>query len=91
MNKGELVKALAARSETTQKEADKLVTALCEIIIEVVADGDSVIIAGFGKFAPAIRQAREGRNPKTGKAMKIPAARVPRFVAGKLFKGTVNF
>jgi DNA-binding protein HU-beta len=54
-----------------------------------VAAGDKVTLVGFGSFEARERQAREGRNPKTGEAMTIPATKVPAFSAGKLFKDKV--
>ncbi|MGB3614461.1 MAG: HU family DNA-binding protein, partial [Elainellaceae cyanobacterium] len=71
------------------KEADTVLTAALEAIMEAVSDNDKVTLVGFGSFEPRERKAREGRNPKTGEAMTIPATRVPAFSAGKLFKEKV--
>jgi DNA-binding protein HU-beta len=57
--------------------------------MEAVSDGDKVTLVGFGSFESRERKAREGRNPKTGDKMEIPATRVPAFSAGKLFKDRV--
>ncbi|WP_439648882.1 HU family DNA-binding protein [Leptolyngbya ohadii] len=62
---------------------------LTESIMEVIAGGEKVTLVGFGTFEARQRQEREGRNPKTGESMTIPASTVPAFSAGKLFKETV--
>ena len=90
MNKGELIDAIAAKAEVTKKDADAVLTATLEAIVEVVAAGDKVTLVGFGSFEPRERQAREGRNPKTGDKMDIAATKVPVFSAGKLFKEKVT-
>jgi DNA-binding protein HU-beta len=64
-------------------------TAAIDSIMEAVSTGDKVTLVGFGSFEPRERKEREGRNPKTGEAMKIPATKVPAFSAGKLFKDMV--
>ncbi len=89
MNKGELVDSIAARASVTKKHADAVLTAAIEAIMEAVADGDKVTLVGFGSFERRERKAREGRNPKTGEKMDIPATQVPAFSAGKLFKDKV--
>ncbi|MEM9220107.1 MAG: HU family DNA-binding protein [Cyanobacteria bacterium P01_F01_bin.150] len=89
MNKGELVDAIAEKATVTKKQADAVLSAALETIIEAVSDGDKVTLVGFGSFEPRARKAREGRNPKTGEAMTIPATVVPAFSAGKLFKEKV--
>jgi len=89
MNKGELVDKIAEKANVTKKEADTVLTAALEAIMEAVSDNDKVTLVGFGSFEPRERKAREGRNPKTGEAMTIPATRVPAFSAGKLFKEKV--
>lgn len=89
MNKGELVDAIASKADVTKKEADVILTALLDTILETVASGDKVSLVGFGSFEVRDRQAREGRNPKTGETMQIPATRVPAFSAGKVFKDKV--
>ena len=89
MNKGELIDAVAAKAEVSKKDADAIVTAMVEAIMEAVASGDKVSLVGFGSFEPRDRQAREGRNPKTGETLKIAATTVPGFSAGKGFKQLV--
>ena len=90
MNKGELVDAIAEKTSITKKDADAALTAVLEAITEAVAGGDKVTLVGFGTFEARDRQAREGRNPSTGKPIQIPATKVPAFSAGKLFKEKVS-
>jgi DNA-binding protein HU-beta len=89
MNKGELVDAIAQKAEMTKKDADVLLSALLDSIMEAVAGGDKVTLVGFGSFEPRQRAAREGRNPQTGETLQIAAATVPGFSAGKQFKDLV--
>ncbi len=89
MNKGELVDAISSKASVTKKEADAILTAAIDVIIDAVAKGEKVTLVGFGTFEPRQRQAREGRNPQTGKAISIPATTVPAFSAGKQFKEAV--
>jgi DNA-binding protein HU-beta len=89
MNKGELVDTVAAKASVTKKEADAVISAVLEAIMEAVASGDKVTLVGFGSFERRERKAREGRNPKTGEKMTIPETLVPAFSAGKLFKEKV--
>lgn len=90
MNKGELVDAIADKAGVTKKEADAVLTAVLESIQESVAAGNKVTLVGFGTFEARERQSREGRNPKTGEVMTIPATTVHVFSAGKLFKEKVS-
>ncbi|MGB5595512.1 MAG: HU family DNA-binding protein [Crocosphaera sp.] len=89
MNKGELIDAVANKAEVTKKQADSVITATIETIMEAVAGDDKVTLVGFGSFEARDRKAREGRNPKTNEKMSIPATKVPAFSAGKLFKERV--
>ncbi len=89
MNKGELVDAIAQKTNVSKKETDAILTAMLEEIMAVVADGNKVTLVGFGSFEPRERSSREGRNPKTGETMTISATRVPGFSAGKSFKEKV--
>ena len=89
MNKGELVDKIAEKSGVTKKEADSILTATVEAIMETVSGGDKVTLVGFGSFEPRDRKEREGRNPKPGETMVIPATVVPAFSAGKQFKEMV--
>jgi len=89
MNKGELIDAIAEKAEVSKKDADVVLTALIDSIVEAVSAGEKVSLVGFGSFEPRDRQAREGRNPKTGDKMTIAATRIPAFSAGKAFKEKV--
>lgn len=89
MNKSELVDAIAEKTDETKADADAMVTALIEAIMETVASGEKVSLIGFGSFEPRDRKARDGRNPHTGETLKIPATTVPAFSAGKSFKTMV--
>lgn len=89
MNKSELVDAIAQKAQVTKKDADTVLSSALEVILETVATGDKVTLVGFGTFEVRDRQAREGRNPSTGKPIQIPATKVPAFSAGKLFKDKV--
>ena len=90
MNKEELVQEISKKASVTQKEAAEVLSALVETIQKTVAKGKKVTLVGFGTFEPRKRAARVGRNPQTGKELKIPAKTVPAFSAGKKFKTVVN-
>lgn len=89
MNKGELVDAITEKASVTKKQADAVLSATIEAIMEAVSEGEKVTLVGFGTFEGRARQAREGRNPSTGQPINIPATTVPAFSAGKLFKEKV--
>lgn len=89
MNKGELVDKVAEKSGVTKKQADLVLSAAIDAIMETVSQGDKVTLVGFGSFERRDRKEREGRNPKTGETMVIPATKVPAFSAGKQFKEMV--
>ena len=90
MNKEELVQEISKKAGVTQKEATEVLGSLIETIQKTVAKGKKVTWVGFGTFEPRKRAARVGRNPQTGKELKIPAKTVPAFSAGKKFKTIVN-
>ena len=89
MNKGELLDTVAEKAGVSKKVADAVVSATIDSIMEAVSSGDKVTLVGFGSFEPRDRKEREGRNPKTGETMTIPATTVPAFSAGKAFKERV--
>jgi DNA-binding protein HU-beta len=89
MNKAELVEAVATQSEMTKAAAAKAVDAVLAAITDTVAKGGSVSVIGFGTFESRKRAARNGKNPKTGEAIKIAATTVPAFKPGKAFKDKV--
>lgn len=90
MNKEELVQEVAKKAKVTQKDANEVLTALVESIQTAVSKGNKVTLVGFGTFEPRKRAARMGRNPQTGKELKIEAKTVPAFTAGKKFKEMVK-
>lgn len=90
MNKSELITALAEANEMTKTNAEACLNTLVETIRKAVKKGDDVTLIGFGTFTKARRKARMGRNPQTGKEIKIPAMNVPKFRPGKDFKDFVN-
>ncbi|WEV71637.1 HU family DNA-binding protein [Lactobacillus sp. ESL0785] len=90
MNKSELTKQVAAKSELKQKDAEKVIDTLIDTIKENLANGDKVQIIGFGSFEVRQRAERKGRNPQTGKTLIIPATQVPAFKPGKALKDAVK-
>ena len=90
MNKDELLKEVAKKAGVSQKTAGDVVNTILETIEKTVSKGKKVTLVGFGTFEPRKRAARNGRNPQTGKEIKIPAKTVPVFSAGKKFKEVVN-
>ena len=90
MNKQQLIRKIAADAELTQKQAAAALESAVAAIKETVAAGDKVQLIGFGTFDSKKREARKGRNPRTGKTVKIAAATTPVFKAGKAFKDEVN-
>ena len=88
MTKQDLV-TVVAESGMTKKEAAAAIDAILDTIKDALADGDKVSLVGFGSFSVKKRKAREGRNPRTGKPLKIPAKTVPVFKAGKALKDAV--
>lgn len=89
MNKGELIEALASKSELSKAAAGRTLDALIEIITAKVAKKEDVQLIGFGTFKAAKRAARTGKNPRTGEALKIAATTVPKFTPGAAFKAAV--
>lgn len=90
MNKTELVKKIAADAGLTQKQAAAALDTVIAAVIDTVAEGGKVTLPGFGTFEIRERAARTGRNPRTGEAVEIAAAKAPAFKAGKAFKDKVN-
>jgi len=90
VNKSELVEALAASANLSKADAQGAVENLVDIITRTLQAGDNVSISGFGTFSISNRAARTGRNPQTGESIDIPAAKIPKFKAGKAFKDAVN-
>lgn len=90
MNKTELVAAVAEETGKNKADVKEILEALIAQVVKTVKAGDEIALIGFGTFKSAERAARTGRNPPTGKEIKIPASVQPKFIAGKLFKEAVN-
>ena len=90
MNKEELVQEVAKKAKVTQKEAVEVLNSFIETVQKSVSKGQKVTLVGFGTFESRKRAARTGRNPQTGKEIKIAAKTVPAFSAGKKFKEMVK-
>ena len=90
MNKTELVAALAAKASITKVDAEKFVNGFVATVEETLAKGDKIQLVGFGTFEVKTRAARTARNPRTGEEIKVAAAKVPAFKAGKALKDIVN-
>ena len=90
MNKSELVDAVAAGAEISKADAGRALDAFVEAIKKALKKGDTVSLVGFGTFAVRKRNARTGRNPRTGQTIKIKASKNPAFKAGKALKDAVN-
>lgn len=90
MNKTELVAAIAEKTELSKKDSEKALKAFIEVVGEQLKKGEKIQLVGFGTFEVVKRAARTGKNPQTGKAIKIPACKAPKFKAGKGLKDTVN-
>ena len=90
MNKSDLIAAVAAKTGETKKNAETSINAIIDVIAETLAKGDKIQLVGFGSFEVRQRAARKGRNPQTGKELKISAKKAPVFKAGKALKDAVN-
>lgn len=90
MNKTELIAAVAEQASITKKDAEKAIAAVINSITNAMAEGDKVQLVGFGTFEVRARDARKGKNPRTGEVINIPASKVPAFKAGKALKDIVN-
>jgi DNA-binding protein HU-beta len=90
MNKTQLIDAVADKTSTTKKQVNAILDGILGTIVDTVADKEKVVLVGFGSFAARDRTARQGRNPKTGEPMTIPAATVPCFSPGKDFRSAID-
>ena len=90
MNKSELIDTIAASADISKAAAGRAVEATIEAVKKAMKKGDMVTLVGFGTFYVGKRAARVGRNPRTGEAIKIKAAKVPKFRAGKGLKDAIN-
>ena len=90
MNKSELISAMAAEAQMSKADAKEALDAFISSVTNAMKAGDKVALVGFGTFYVGKRAARTGRNPRTGAVLKIKAAKVPKFRAGKGLKDAVN-
>jgi DNA-binding protein HU-beta len=90
MNKAELIENVAKLAKVTKVDAENILNATIDTIKKSVKKGDDVTLIGFGTFTKSKRKARTGRNPQTGKEIKIPAMNVPKFRPGREFKDAVR-
>ena len=90
MNKTELIDAIAKETGLSKKDSGAALEAITGIVSKALKKKDKVQLVGFGTFETSKRAARTGKNPQTGEAIKIPAAVVPKFKAGKALKDAVN-
>lgn len=90
MNKGDLVGKVAQDCNMSKAAAEQALNSVMDAISEAISAGDKVALVGFGTFSVAERAAREGRNPQTGKKIKIPAKKVVKFKAGSKLVDAAN-
>ncbi len=90
MNKSELIDQLALSAELNKVTATRVIDTLLDVISDRLRNGDTVTLSGFGTFTVSNRAARNGRNPRTGEMIAIPASKSPRFKAGKGLKDALN-
>lgn len=90
MNKNELLEKVSLASGLTKKESEAAINAFLETLTDVLKAGDKISLKGFGTFEVRTREARTGRNPRTGETMEIPASKVPAFKASSALKNVVN-
>ena len=90
MTKGELIVSIGKEAKISKASAEKVINAFTNTVTKALKKGDKLTLTGFGTFSVAKRKARKGRNPQTGKEIKIPAMRVAKFKAGNLLKSAVK-
>jgi len=90
MTKTELIDAISSGAGLSKADAARALDATMDAIKKALKKNQKVTLVGFGTFSVSKRKARKGRNPKTGEAIKIPAAKVPKFTAGKGFKDAIK-
>ena len=90
MNKSELIDHIAQQADLSKAAASRALEAAIDAITDTLKKGDSVSLVGFGTFVATEREARTGRNPRTGVAIKIAKAKVPKFRPGKALKDALN-
>ncbi len=90
MNKSELVYEVTNRLDVTRKEAEDVIDCFLDLIAENLANGDKVVLSGFGTFEIRNRVSRSGVNPRTGERIDIPCQKTPAFKVGKILKGRLR-
>lgn len=90
MNKAQLIEAVAKNTKVTKVDAEMILNTAFDTIKKSVKKGEDVTLIGFGTFTRSKRKARTGRNPQTGKEIRIPAMTVPKFRPGREFKDAVR-
>jgi len=90
MTKAELIASMGKEAKISKASAEKALNAFTNTVMKALKKGDKLALTGFGTFSVAKRRARTGRNPQTGREIKIPATRVAKFKAGNLLKSTVK-
>ena len=90
MTKGELIASIGKEAKISKASAEKAVNAFTNTVMKALKKGDKLALTGFGTFSVVKRRARAGRNPQTGREIKIPAMRVAKFKAGNLLKSAVK-
>ena len=90
MNKADLVNSISEQTGLTKTKSSQVVDAITSVIAETLSKGEKVTLVGFGTFTTTDRNARKGRNPKTGEVIEIPAKRVAKFKAGSDLTKNVN-
>lgn len=90
MTKAELVDEVANNSDLSKKDAETIVQTVLDSIVDSLKAGDKVELRGFGSFRLRERSSRQGRNPKTGRKVHVPAKRIPYFKPGKELKDLIN-
>jgi len=90
MTKAELIASISKEAKIPKVSAEKAINAFTGSVMKALKKGDKITLTGFGTFSVAKRRARTGRNPQTGKEIKIPARKVARFKVGNLLKNSVK-
>ena len=90
MNKSELIEYIANQAGISKAAASRALASIQDAVLKCLKKGDTLTLVGFGAFSVTKRAARTGRNPRTGAALKIKAAKVPKFRPGKTLKQAIN-
>ena len=90
MTKADLVNSIAEKAGLNKADAEKALKAFTDAVTDALKAGEKVSLVGFGTFSVGDRAARQGQNPQTGAKIDIPAAKVPKFKAGKALKDAIN-